>query len=531
MNNRYTPWGTIWGRLIAVFIIAAVVFGAVAAAVCFALWEKQVVEIKDLTVVSANAKLEKDYAKTTLQLRTIDGRKISDYDTRVEEDRVYLTLYSSIRGKYAADKSGAVSITVKTEKTINYIYMDDGNKTKELTKVIWSEPCSVKSLSCTESKLVDQTVNVKVKLSDSKRHICSFTSRIDGDKVYLSVNSAPIMDEYRRNKDGSYTLPVQVNKNIKSVWAEDGTESKKLCDIHWPEVLNNGGASFEEPKVVFENTMAFVTLRFKLADENRHYWSFEQKETNDGILYLTIYNNKVSNGIKKDSEGFYNIDFDIINTTKEIRIAYADGTEESLGAINWPEVVTLDKITLGEVKLEGEGDDERLVIPVKLPEGLHVFGRIVNTDGNISYIKLFATTAETDYSMDENGFYNVKLKLDEEADFVAVSDGATHQTVYCVDAKRLLGDESIKLENYEAKNGKLTMKIKVLKENFFLREVKSLDDAPRLMVSFLGSAVEGDLKPDADGIYTVELTLPEGVSTIIQEVPGNEKPLIENINA
>ncbi len=95
----------------------------------------------------------------------------------------------------------------------------------------------------------------------------------------------------------------------------------------------------------------------------------------------------------------------------------------------------------------------------------------------------------------------------------------------------IMDSSEIEMVSYSLKDGKLTLKLKLNEEGVHLGHMSAVVDTPRLVLGFYKSEAQGIFVSDEAGIYTLDINLPNGITTIIQEVPGNEKPLIENIDA
>ncbi len=526
MNDRCKPWGTAWGRLIAVFIISAILFASVALSVCYALYNESAVATTDIEVVDVKVEQTEDVAKVTLHLSLDDGKELSSFDTRIEDDCMLVTMYSALRGNYTPDKSGVTTVTLTADKSINYIRLECDGKRKDLVRITWREGVAAKDVIYSKDKISGNTLNLSLKLADKSRHICDYTSRTDGDKLFLKINAAPIVTDYAVDVDGGYTLSIPVEESIQSVWVEDDTGAKlKLCDISWPSDAVFGDLRFEVPRIDYETNLAIVGLNVALTDSTLYLWSYDLEKGENGVAYLRFQHNTVQGNYKKNDDGFFKVDFDINREITELRIGYPDGKEEHICFVEWPAVVPIESIILGEMLEDKEKG--QLSFDITIPEELSCFNCDVQYEDGTAFISIYATKATEPGDNSET----VKIKLEEDTDFVVLTDGEAQKTVYCVDARRLLESEDISLVSYTLKDGKLAIKLRMEKESFYLAEVKSAEDTPRLMVSFFGSAVEGDMKPDADGVYTVEFTLPEKTTSVVQEVPGNEKTLIKNINA
>ncbi len=528
MKDRCKPWGTVWGIIISFLIIASVCCAAVAFAVHYGFYGKNVILTDDLEIVGANVNQDETHATATMRLDIKDGKRLVSYDKRVEGDCLFLTLYSALKGGYDVDDSGVTTFSIKTDKSINYIRMEAEGKKKDLVRITWNTEVSAKGITCTDSKLSAKKLELSLKLPDKKGYLSGYESRRDGDKLYLTFNSAPIITDYKPDNKGIYKITLELDETVKSVWAES-TQIKaeaKLCDVSWPSVVQSN-VSIGTPSITFDNTTAVVSIEVTLTESDRFVWSYDS-EIKDGIMDLILYDNATKGGYNKGDNGAFTVIFDIDNSVNEVRLRYADGSVSPICTVEWPKVVGLSDIeTNGPMSpLYGTFD---IALDFKLPEGLYYYGSDVQYKDGTAFVTLYSSKMMTDKVPSESGFYRLAMEHKADINFVVLTDGTNEEIIYRSDASRLLGDGDITLVSHSVTNSKITLKIKVEKKDFFFKHAGSVNDGKRLVVSFYGSAAEGDLKPDADGCYTVTLDLPETATTVIQEVDGNEKTIIENI--
>ncbi len=529
MKDRFEFWGTAWGRVTAAFIVLAVFFAIVVAATLFGLYGNKVVTVSDFELLGADVQQNGNAATETLRISLNSGRQISGYDSRVEDDCMFLTFYSAIRGNYPVDNKGVTTFVLTTDKKINYIRMEDGKDKKDLVRITWREPVAAQDVRYHKNTLSGNTLELSLKLNNKKLHICDFTSRTEGERLYISVNAAPIVTEYQPDSNKAYTLSLPVTEDIKSVWVEDSTGEKlALCDVSWPSVASKEDFRLSTPRIIYETTLGFVSLDVDFS-EGLYLWEYTTRTDSEGVMYLKLRHNTVQGDYRENDDGTFNIGFEIGNNVKELRVEYSDGSTEPIFSPDWPTPIELERIASWKGIAENNSNATDIVFKVAFDEGVYYHDKAVRYEGNSAYVTFYSQA--TAMKPDDKGFYTVKVRLKEETDFVVFTYNSNEQIAFKTAEKRLLEAEEIKLDSHNVTNGKLTLKLELNKQNYYLTKVNAIADADRLVVSFYASATEGDLAVDADGLYTVELDLPDEIETVIQEVAGNEATLIEKISA
>ncbi len=129
MNDTRTIWGGITGKIIALFLVLAVIFGCIAASLAYAGYGKSLLSKEDINVLSSEN--NKD---GTLSVRfRIDkpGSYLSAYKTYKEEDKLMVKLYSSTReGDFKVDSTGVYTLNFKVDKDTGSV-VQEGPKGEE----------------------------------------------------------------------------------------------------------------------------------------------------------------------------------------------------------------------------------------------------------------------------------------------------------------------------------------------------------------------------------------------------------------
>jgi len=127
MDKTISIWGGTKGKLLAAFIVLAVVFGAVALSLSYAVYGDVLLE-KDEVVVSGSTDNGNNSVTVKLRLEK-NGFYLSDIKTEKAEDKLVVKLYASVENteKYRADGSGFYSLSFDFDADIEKIVQEDSD--------------------------------------------------------------------------------------------------------------------------------------------------------------------------------------------------------------------------------------------------------------------------------------------------------------------------------------------------------------------------------------------------------------------
>ncbi len=521
------PWGTTAGAVISALILLAVTSGVIAATMFYGIYKTVQLTVDDISTVSASTDIQGDTAVSTLKIKVAKkGYRLDSYESRIDGNCMYLKLYASIGGEYEPDSDGVTTLTFNTDRDINYIRMESNKQKKDLMLITWSETVDTDDLVYVSGKLTDENFLLTLKLSDSARHICSYKGETVGDKYVILVESSNIIADYEPNAIGAYELALPVKTEHKSIWASDGKNEIWLCDIEWPEVAKKADLNVSVAEVAMKPTSADVVLEVELEEGVGYLWTFDEVKES-GVSYVTLYKNSIPGDMKPSPLGVYTVKINVGNAINEIVIRYADG-DESIYTLEWPSVVNTADSTVEYIETAIDGT---VSFSLSLAdETLYYFDCDSYTEGNKLFVRVYSSKYETEQEKDANGKYSFSVSPSSAIDFIVLL-GGEEKTIYATGKQRLLGGGDVSVKGYTLDGNKLTVQLAVEKEGFFLDSHSVADDGARLMLSLYGSSAEGEPKADADGIYTLVLDVKDSHISIVQEVEGDEKLLIENIRA